>query len=55
MLHLALLRSAASILSGVLGGFGMFCLFYSYAVPHLLVHAAILLLTATAIVRLSPR
>jgi hypothetical protein len=33
----------------------MFCLFNSYAVPYLLMHAAILLLTATAIVRLSPR
>ena len=55
MLHLFLLRSATSVLSAILGGFGMFCLFYSYAAPHLLIHAAILLATASAIVRFSPR
>jgi hypothetical protein len=55
VLHLFLLRSATSILSAVLGGFGMFCLFSSYAAPHLLVHAVILILTASAIVRFSPR
>ena len=55
MLHLFLLRSATSILSAVLGGFGMFCLFSSFSAPRLLMHAAILLVTATAIVRLSPR
>ncbi len=55
MLHLFLLRSATSILSAVLGGFGVFCLINSFSAPNLALQALILLGTAIAIVRFSPR
>ncbi|GEM_PF-3273606 len=55
LLPLMLLRSASSILSALLGGFGVFCLIESFWAPHLAVHALILLAMAAVIVRVLGR
>jgi hypothetical protein len=43
------MRSAASLLSASLGGFGVFCVIYSFAAPSMAVRALILLGSALAI------
>jgi hypothetical protein len=52
MLGLALSRLALRLLSAILGGYGMFCLIMSFAVPPLGAQAFWLLATASAIVLL---
>jgi hypothetical protein len=53
MLQQFLMRTALSVMSATLGGFGIFCLAYSFSDPSLAAHALILLGTATAIVYFS--
>jgi hypothetical protein len=53
MLGLVLSRLALWLLSAVLGGYGIFCLFMSFTVPRLGAQAFLLLGTATAIFFLS--
>jgi hypothetical protein len=50
MLGFALSHLALRLLSAVLGGYGMFCLIMSFAVPSLGAQAFLLLGTASAIV-----
>ena len=52
MLGVALSRLALRLLSAFLGGYGIFCLIMSFAVPEIGAQAFMLLLTATAIVYL---
>jgi hypothetical protein len=52
MLGLMLSQLALRLLSAVLGGYGIFCLIMSFAVPEVGAQAFLLLLTATAIVYL---
>jgi hypothetical protein len=54
MLGLMLSRLALRLLSAILGGYGIFCLIMSFEVPEIGAQAFILLVTATAIVYLSP-
>ena len=56
MLGFALSLLALRLLSAILGGYGIFCLIMSFAVPGLGAQAFLLLVTATAIVYLvNPR
>jgi hypothetical protein len=50
MLGFVLSQLALRLLSASLGGYGMFCLIMSFAVPGLGAHAFLLLGTATTIV-----
>jgi hypothetical protein len=52
MLGFMLSQLALRVLSAVLGGYGIFCLIMSFAVPEVGAQALILLVTATAIVYL---
>ena len=52
MLGLMLSQLALRLLSATLGGYGIFCLIMSFAVPEVGAQAFILLVTATAIVYL---
>ena len=52
MLGFMLSQLALRLLSGTLGGYGIFCLIMSFHVPQLGAQAFILLVTATAIVYL---
>ena len=52
MLGLMLSQLALRLLSATLGGYGIFCLIMSFAVPEVGAQAFILLATATAIVYL---
>ncbi|MBV8935973.1 MAG: hypothetical protein JO095_09230 [Alphaproteobacteria bacterium] len=54
MLGLMLSRLALRLLSAILGGAGIFCLIMSFTVPQLGAQAIVLLVTAVAIVYLSP-
>jgi hypothetical protein len=54
MLGLILSRLALRLLSAILGGTGIFCFIMSFAVPELGAQAIVLLVTAAAIVYLSP-
>ena len=49
MLGFMLSQLALRLLSAVLGGYGVFCLIMSFAVPEVGAQAFILLVTATAI------
>jgi hypothetical protein len=53
MMVFALSQLALRVLSAMLGGYGIFCLIMSFAVPSLGAHALVLLGTAAAIVGLS--
>jgi hypothetical protein len=56
MLGFALSQLILWLLSAILGGYGIFCLIMSFAVPELGAQAFLLLVTATAIVYfVSPR
>jgi hypothetical protein len=50
MLGFVLSQLALRLLSAILGGYGIFCLVMSFAVPGLGAQAFLLLVTATAIV-----
>ena len=50
MLGFMLSQLALRLLSAVLGGYGIFCLIMSFAVPEVGAQAFFLLVTATAIV-----
>jgi hypothetical protein len=50
MLGFALSQLFLRLLSAILGGYGIFCLIMSFAVPVLGAQAMLLLVTATAIV-----
>jgi hypothetical protein len=50
MLGFMLSQLALRLLSAILGGYGIFCLIMSFAVPEVGAQAFILLATATAIV-----
>ena len=54
MLGFMLSQLALRLLSAVLGGYGIFCLIMSFAVPEVGAQAFILLAVATAIVYLGP-
>jgi hypothetical protein len=54
MLGLMLSLLALRLLSAILGGTGIFCLIMSFVVPELGAQAIVLLVTAVAIVYLSP-
>jgi hypothetical protein len=54
MLGLLLSRLALRLLSAILGGSGIFCLVMSFTIPQLGAQAIVLLVTAVAIVCLSP-
>jgi hypothetical protein len=53
MLGFLLSQLALRLLSAILGGYGMFCLIMSFAVPWLGAQAFLLLSTATTIVYFS--
>jgi hypothetical protein len=50
-----LMRSAASVISAVLGGFGVFCVVYSFSTPYLAAQGLILLGVALAIAYFTDR
>ena len=52
MLGFMLSQLALRLLSAILGGYGIFCLIMSFAVPEVAAQAFLLLVTATAIVYL---
>jgi hypothetical protein len=52
MLGFMLSQLALRLLSAVLGGYGIFCLIMSFAVPEVGAQAFLVLVTATAIVYL---
>jgi hypothetical protein len=52
MLGFMLSQLALRLLSAILGGYGIFCLVMSFAVPEVGAQAFMLLLTATAVVYL---
>jgi hypothetical protein len=54
MLGFMLSHLALRLLSAILGGSGIFCLIMSFGTPQLGAQAFVLLVTATAIVYLSP-
>jgi len=54
MLGFRLSQLSLRALSALLGGYGIFCLIMSFAVPRLGAQAFLLLVTATAIVYFSP-
>lgn len=49
MLETLLMRHAVAVLTAVLGGFGVFCVIYSFTSPEVAVQALILLGAALAI------
>jgi hypothetical protein len=55
MLSTLLMRWASSLLSALLGGSGVFCVIYSFAVPSVAPDALILLGSALAITYFSDR
>jgi multisubunit Na+/H+ antiporter MnhB subunit len=55
MLQAFLARRASSLIAAVLGGFGVFCVIYSFAAPHVAAQALILLGAALAVSYFSQR
>ena len=55
MLQAFLIQRATAVLSAVLGGFGVFCVIYSFANPHIAAEALILLGAALAVSYFSAR
>jgi multisubunit Na+/H+ antiporter MnhB subunit len=55
MLQSLLVQRAASVMSAVLGGFGVFCVVYSFSTPHIAAQALILLGAALAVSYFSTR
>ena len=55
MLQTFLMRSALLIVAATLGGFGIFCVIYSFDAPQLAVQGVILLCAALAIVYFTDR
>ena len=49
MLQAAMMQRALSLISALLGGFGVFCVIYSFATPHIAAQALILLGAAMAV------
>jgi hypothetical protein len=43
MLQASFMQRAVSLVSAVLGGFGVFCVVYSFSTPHIAAQALILL------------
>jgi hypothetical protein len=55
MLQVLLMRRASSLIGAVLGGYGVFCLIYSFSSPELVWRALALLSAAFALSYLSSR
>ena len=55
MFQTFLMRSAASVISAALGGFGVFCIIYSFSTPYLAAQGMILLGAALAVVYFTDR
>src|SRR5271154_4294330 len=55
MLQAFLVQRASSLIAAVLGGFGVFCVIYSFAAPHVAAQALILLGAALAVSYFSQR
>jgi hypothetical protein len=55
MLQAFLIQRAMSLLSALLGGFGVFCVMYSFAAPEIAAKALILLGAALAVSYFSTR
>jgi hypothetical protein len=49
MLQALLMRRALSVVCALLGGFGVFCVIYSFSTPHIAAQALILLSAALAV------
>jgi hypothetical protein len=49
MLQALFMRHALSIVCALLGGFGVFCVIYSFSTPHIAAQALILLSAALAV------
>lgn len=55
MLHTYLVQRAASLIAAALGGFGVFCVVYSFSAPDIAAEALILLGAALAVSYFSTR
>jgi hypothetical protein len=55
MLQGFVMRSALSIVSAMLGGFGVFCVIYSFTSPHIAAQALVLLGVALSLSYFSTR
>jgi hypothetical protein len=55
MLQGFLMRSTVSIVSALLGGFGIFCVIYSFTSPHIAAQALVLLGAALSLSYFSTR
>jgi hypothetical protein len=55
MMQAALMQRALALVSALLGGFGVFCVIYSFATPHIAAQALILLGAAMAVGYFSER
>jgi multisubunit Na+/H+ antiporter MnhB subunit len=55
MLQAFLVQRLLSVVSALLGGFGVFCVVYSFSTPHIAAQALILLGAALALSYFSPK
>jgi hypothetical protein len=55
MIQAFLMQRALSLVAAALGGFGVFCVIYSFAAPHVAAQALILLGAALAVSYFSSR
>jgi hypothetical protein len=55
MLQAFLMQRAMALVAAVLGGFGVFCVVYSFSTPHIAAQALILLGAALAVSYFSTR
>jgi CBS-domain-containing membrane protein len=55
MLQAFLMRSAGAAISAMLGGFGVFCVIYSFTSPHIAAQALVLLGAALSLSYFSTR
>ena len=55
MLQGFVMRSAVSVISAMLGGFGVFCVIYSFTSPHIAAQALVLLGAALSLSYFSTR
>jgi hypothetical protein len=55
MLHAVFVQRFLSLMSALLGGFGVFCVIYSFSTPHIAAQALILLGAALALSYFSPK
>ena len=55
MFHAFLLQRASAVISALLGGFGVFCVIYSFTDPQIAIQALVLLGAALAVNYFSAR